>query len=159
MANITLEKIVDSTDLIILGRVGRDGRATWAALAAELGLTPPAIAARVRRLVRLGVIRQFSACIDAAEMGAVTAFVDVVFADANGHEHFRQSIAHLVAVQECHRIAGAAHYRLKVRTRSKDELELLLNSALPKAAPAATFHVSMVLSIVKETPVFPLPRR
>jgi Lrp/AsnC family leucine-responsive transcriptional regulator len=127
-------------------------------LARELNVTPPAIAARVRRLVRLGVIRQFSACVDGNVMGAVTTFVDVVFAHADGHDHFRQSIAHLVAVQECHRIAGGAHYRLKIRTRSKQELELLLNSALHKAAPGATFHVSMVLSTVKESPVFPLPR-
>ena len=149
---------VNAIDLSLLGRLARDGRATWAALAAELDLTPPAIAARVRRLLELGVIRQFSACIDAASMGALTAFVDVVFAEAEGHDHFRQSIAQLVAIQECHRIAGAAHYRLKVRTRSKEELELLLNSALPKAAPHATFHVAMVLSTIKESSVFPLPR-
>jgi Lrp/AsnC family leucine-responsive transcriptional regulator len=150
--------IVDKTDLGLLGRLIRDGRTSWVVLARELGLTPPAIAARVRRLVRLGVIRQFSAYVDAEAMGAITTFVDVVFAHADGHDHFRQSIARLMAVQECHRIAGGAHYRLKVRTRSKDELELLLNSALPTSAPGATFHVSMVLSTVKESPVFPLPR-
>ena len=152
------ETQVDSVDMTLLGRLARDGRATWTSLAAELGLTPPAVAARVRRLVRIGVIRQFAAVIDPPAMGAVTAFVDVVFAHAEGHDHFRQSMAHLVAVQDCHRVAGAAHYRLKVRTRSKEELEMLLNSALPKAAPQAAFHVSMVLSVVKESPVFPLPR-
>jgi Lrp/AsnC family leucine-responsive transcriptional regulator len=155
---ITTETQVDKVDLTLLGRLARDGRATWASLAAELGLTPPAIASRVRRLVRIGVIRQFAACIDPPALGAVTAFVDVVFAHADGHDHFRQSIAHLVAVQECHRVAGTSHYHLKVRTRSKEELEMLLNSALPKAAPHAAVHVSMVLSVIKESPVFPLPR-
>jgi Lrp/AsnC family leucine-responsive transcriptional regulator len=152
---------LDGIDLGILGRLAREGRATWADLADELGLTAPAIAARVRRLVDTGVIRQFTAWISPAAVGAVTAFVDVTF-DARegleGHDELRQAIGRLVAVQECHRIAGDAQYLLKVRTRSVEELESLLATVLPKAARGASLRVSMVLSTVKESPIFPLPK-
>jgi Lrp/AsnC family leucine-responsive transcriptional regulator len=90
--------IIDDVDLRILGRLSRDGRATWISLAQEMGLTPPAIAARVRRLVDRGVIRQFAACVDPAAVGAITAFVDVTFGDADGHDHFRQAVGRLVAI-------------------------------------------------------------
>lgn len=50
----------DEIDLKLIGRLSRDGRATWVSPAQETGLTPPAIATRVRQLVERGVIRQFA---------------------------------------------------------------------------------------------------
>jgi len=150
--------MLDPTDVLLLGRLCRDGRATWAELAGEVGLTPPAVAARVRRLAEQGVIRQFAALVEPEAVGAVTAFVEVTFDDPQAHEEFRQVVSRLVAVQECHRIAGDAHYLVKLRARSSAELETMLVTVLPKAARGATFRVSMVLAAIKESPVFPLPR-
>jgi len=138
--------------------LSRDGRATWSELAAAIGLTPPAVAARVRRLVDSGVIRQFSALVHPDAVAAVTAFVEVTFEDQQAREEFRQVVGRLVAVQECHRIAGRAEYLVKIRARSASELEGLLTTALPRAARGASFRVSMVLGTVKESPVFPLPK-
>ncbi|HUL74732.1 MAG TPA: Lrp/AsnC family transcriptional regulator [Vicinamibacterales bacterium] len=149
---------MDALDIALIGRLCRDGRATWAELATEVGLTPPAVAARVRRLEAGGIIRQFAALADPERVGAVTAFVEVTFDDPQAHDEFRQVVTRLVAVQECHRVAGDAHYLVKVRARSSSELESLLAAVLPKAARGATFRVSMVLTTVKESPVFPLPK-
>ena len=153
---------MDSFDVIdhhLLGRLSRNGRATWVEMAADLGLTPPAVAARVRRLVDRQVIRQFAAWIAPQAVGAITAFVEVSLSDdPQAHEGFRQAVGRLMAVQECHRIAGGAHYLLKVRTRSSEELETLLATVLPNATRGAALQVSMVLSSIKESPVFPLPR-
>ena len=156
MTNFSAE--LDHVDLVLLGRLCRDGRATWAELSAEVGLTPPAVAARVRRLAERGVIRQFAALVGPETVGAVTAFVEVTFDDPQAHDEFRQVVSRLVAVQECHRVAGDTHYLVKLRARSSTELEGLLVTVLPKAARGATFRVSMVLATVKESPVFPLPR-
>jgi len=150
--------VIDPTDLSLIGRLCRDGRASWADLASEVGLTPPAVAARVRRLTERGLIRQFAALLDPERLGAVTAFVEVTFDDPQAHQEFRQVVSRLVAVQECHRIAGDAHYLVKLRARSASDLEGLLVTVLPRAARGGTFRVSMVLTTVKESPVFPLPR-
>lgn len=149
---------LDAIDLGILGRLGRDGRASWKDLGLEFGLTPPAIASRVRQLVASGVIRQFAARVAPESLGVVTAFVDVTVDPPDEHLAFREAVGRLMAIQECHRVAGDAHYVLKLRTRSRDELETLLTSILPQVAPGAHWRVSMVLSTVKESPVFPLPR-
>jgi len=149
---------LDDIDLGILGRLSRDGRTSWADLATELGLTAPAIASRVKRLVERGIIRQFAACVSPQAVGAVTTFVEVTLEDTGGHEEFRHTVGRLVAVQECHRIAGTAQYLLKVRGRSQDDLVNLLTAVLPKAIPGATLRVSMVMSTLKESPVFPLPK-
>jgi Lrp/AsnC family leucine-responsive transcriptional regulator len=127
-------------------------------LALEFGLTPPAIAARVRRLVDEGIIRQFAACVSPQALGAVTALVDVSFPGIEGHEEFKQAVGRLMAVQECHRIAGSAQYVLKVRARSGAELDGLLSNVLPSVARGASLRVSMVLQTIKESPNFPVPR-
>jgi Lrp/AsnC family leucine-responsive transcriptional regulator len=149
---------LDATDLGLLGRLARDGRASWVDLAREFRLTPPAIAARVRRLVEGGVVRQFTALVEARAVGALTAFVEVTFDGPSGHDEFRQAVGRLVAVQECHRIAGGAHFLVKVRARSTEELDHFLSAVLPQAARGATCRASMVLSTIKETAVYPLPR-
>src|SRR5262245_60492207 len=155
----TMFSIVDSVDHHLLARLSRDGRASWVDLARELGLTPPAVAARVRRLIDRQIIRQIAAFVSPLAVGSVTAFVDVNLSDdARAHEEFRHAVARLLAVQECHRIAGSAQYLLKIRARSHEELDTLLTTVLPKAVRGAPLRVSMVLSSVKESPVFPLPK-
>jgi Lrp/AsnC family leucine-responsive transcriptional regulator len=150
---------LDSIDHHLLARLGRDGRASWVDLARELGLTPPAVAARVRRLLDRQVVKHIAALVSPQAVGAVTAFVDVTLSDdAAAHEEFRHIVARLLAVQECHRIAGSAEYLLKIRARSHEELDALLTTVLPKATRGAPLRVSMVLASIKESPVFPLPR-
>ncbi len=149
---------LDATDLGLIGRLARDGRASWVDLAREFRLTPPAIAARVRRLVGGGIIRQFTALVEPRAVGALTAFVEVTFEGPGGHDEFRQAVGRLVAVQECHRIAGGAHFLIKVRARSTGEMEHFLAAVLPQAARGATCRAAMVLSTIKETTVYPLPR-
>jgi Lrp/AsnC family leucine-responsive transcriptional regulator len=149
----------DAVDQHLLARLGRDGRASWVDLARELRLTPPAVAARVRRLVDAQIIRHFNAWISPRAMGVLTAFVDVNLPDdPKAHEEFRHVVGRLLAIQECHRIAGTAQYLLKVRARSREELNTLLTAVLPKATRGVPLRVSMVLTSIKESPVFPLPR-
>ncbi len=149
---------LDPTDLGLLGRLSRDGRASWVGLAGEFGLTPPAIATRVRHLTERGVIRQFAAVVEPRAVGAVTAFVQASVEKPDDLETFRQAMGRLVAVQECHRIAGDADYLIKIRARSTAELEHLLSTVLPQAVRGATWRAAVVLSTLKESPVFPLPR-
>ncbi len=156
--SIALTYEIDDVDLGLLGRLSREGRTSWAELALEFGLTAPAIATRVKRLVERGVIRQFTACVAPMAVGAVTAFVQATLEDPAGHDAFRVLVGRLVAVQECHRIAGSAQYLLKIRARSLEELDNLLSSVLPSATRGSTLHVSMVMSTLKESAVFPLPK-
>ena len=60
-------KTIDSK---LLARLQQDGRANWAELAKLVGLTPPAVAERVRKLEESGVIRRFTAVIDPVLIGA-----------------------------------------------------------------------------------------
>ena len=78
----------------------RQGRATWADLADELGLTAPAIAQRVRRIEDRGVIQQFAAWVAPEAVAPVAAFVSLRCERSDGRDQLRRRLNELEQVQE-----------------------------------------------------------
>ena len=60
---------LDSTDWRLLGLLQQDACLGFRELARRIGLSPPAVAARVRRLESLQVITGYSARVDPAKAG------------------------------------------------------------------------------------------
>lgn len=146
---------LDEIDFALLGVLMRRGRATWADLAEDLGLTAPAIAQRVRRLEDRGVIRQFAAWVAPEYVASVAGFLAVGVAERSTST-FRDAINRLEPVQECHQISGDADYMLKLRAASLPDLERVIQKI--RTLPGVTSARSMVVfSTIKESPVLPLP--
>ena len=150
-----MKEDIDDIDRRLLNRLMRQGRATWADLAEELGLTAPAIAQRVRRLEDRGIIRQFAAWVAPEAVAPVSAYVSVALNGAN-HQPFREGVSALDSVQECSYLAGADEYLLKVRCRSLAELEHLVSHNLRHLPGVMRATPSVVLSTVKDSPVLPM---
>jgi Lrp/AsnC family leucine-responsive transcriptional regulator len=148
---------MDEIDRKILRQLMRDGRATWADLAVDLGLTAPAIAQRVRRLQDRGIIRQFVALVAPGAMLPISAFVGVSVGSPAEHAKFRREVLELDQVQECHQLSGDDDYVLKVRCASLGELADLVSVVLPQMAGGGRVRARVVLSTVKESAVLPLP--
>ncbi len=60
---------LDQTDIKILNILQQDGRITNTKLAKEIGLSPPAMLERVRRLESSGVISKYVALLDRQKAG------------------------------------------------------------------------------------------
>jgi Lrp/AsnC family leucine-responsive transcriptional regulator len=70
--------MLDALDLKVLRHLMAQARMTWAELAAQLGLSPPAAADRVRKLEERGVIQGYAARVNPQSLGYdLTAFVAV----------------------------------------------------------------------------------
>jgi Lrp/AsnC family leucine-responsive transcriptional regulator len=137
-----------------------DGRITWADLAKHVGLTPPAVAERVRRLEESGTIRGYTAMVDPHAAGCdITAFAQVTL-DAPAHRsEFVSRVLALDEVQECHHVAGEYDYLLKLRCRDIQRLDRLLSDEI-KGVPGVTRTMTtIVLGTLKETAILPLPDR
>ncbi|HEX9037418.1 MAG TPA: Lrp/AsnC family transcriptional regulator [Ktedonobacterales bacterium] len=63
------EKLLDETGWALLGALQDDARASYAELGRLVGLTPPAVADRVRRLEQAGIITGYHATVDPAKLG------------------------------------------------------------------------------------------
>jgi Lrp/AsnC family leucine-responsive transcriptional regulator len=139
---------IDDTDRRIIGELTSDGRVSLAELGRRVNLSAPAVAERVQRLERAGVITGYRAEIDPRMLGyQLTAIVRVKPA-ARQLPRIPALAAEIPEVAECHRITGEDCFYIKVHLRSIDELGGLLDRFLD--------YGETTTSIVNGTPV---PRR
>lgn len=128
-----------------------DGRATQLELSKQVKLSQPATAERMRKLEDAGVITGYSARVDATKLGKdVTAFVGVSIEHPKYFEQFAKKVLGLDEVLECHRVAGADSYLLKVKTATTGTLDALLVETLRTIPGVTRTNTTIVLSSVKE---------
>ena len=139
---------IDQTDRKILGELTTDGRVSLAELGRRVNLSSPAVAERVQRLERAGVIIGYRAELDPRALGyQLTAIVRIKPAPGQ-LPRIPQLAAEIAQVGECHRITGEDCFYLKVYLRSIDELSDLLDRFL--------VYGETTTSIVNASPI---PRR
>jgi Lrp/AsnC family leucine-responsive transcriptional regulator len=121
---------LDSTDRKIIGELTSDGRVSLAELGRRVSLSSPAVAERVQRLERAGVITGYRAEVDPRTLGyQLTAIVRIKPAPGQ-LSRIPELAAEIPQISECHRITGEDCFYLKVYLRSIDELSSLLDRFL-----------------------------
>jgi Lrp/AsnC family transcriptional regulator, leucine-responsive regulatory protein len=136
----------------ILRLLAADGRASYQAIADEVGLSRPAVMERVKRLEESGYIQGYTARLDRAKVGfPITAFVAVRYpaSAAFGTEPGISALEHNPHVLECHHVAGEDCYILKVAAPSLERLESVLRE-LRTPGEAVRTRTTIVLSTVFE---------
>ncbi len=147
---------MDAIDIAILRRLMERARTTWAELGSLLGLSAPAAADRVRKLEEAGVIRGYAALVDPEAAGCgLGAFVSVTLERADDRRAFLDMVRSLPEILECHHVAGAEDYILKLRCADTRELERLISDRL-KSVPGVRTRTGVILSTVKETHILPV---
>lgn len=119
---------LDELDLKIINLLLRDGRAPASQIADQVGLSRPAVAERIEKLERQGVIRGTTAVISPEAVGrAVTAFVAARGAslEAKAWRRFRD-LMKSDEIVEVHTVAGDDCYFIKVRTDSIRSLNRMI---------------------------------
>ena len=163
--DLKLESIVveetfdlDSFDRKILDVIAVDGRITVTDLAKRIGLSKSPTQARLRRLEETGVVRGYAATFDPILLGRDhVAFVEVKLSDTREEAlaAFNAAILRIPEVEQCHLIAGAFDYLLKVRTSGMAAYRAVLAehlSVLPYLENTSTY---VAMQGVKEDPVAP----
>jgi Lrp/AsnC family leucine-responsive transcriptional regulator len=120
---------LDDLDRRILQILLRDGRTPAAQIAEEIGLSRPAVADRIEKLERQGVIRGTTVVVEPASLGLhVTAFVAArgPRLTPQGRRVFQQWMKS-EEVLEAHSVAGEDCYFIKVRTASIPSLNELIS--------------------------------
>jgi Lrp/AsnC family leucine-responsive transcriptional regulator len=139
---------LDRIDRRMLEVLAREGRIPVTELAARVGLSKSPCQTRLKRLQADGFIRGFRAVLDPAKLGREhVAFVEVKLTDTRepALEAFNDAVRAQPEIEQCHMIAGAFDYLLKVRTADIAEYRRVLGeviSSLPNVASTST-HVSM----------------
>ena len=139
---------IDAIDARLLEELSSEARLPVAELARRVGLSKTPVQARLKRLEEAGIIRGYRAMLDPVKLGlAHVAFVEVKLSDTReaALTAFNEATASIPEIEECHMIAGAFDYLLKVRTHDISRYRQVLGekiSLLPHVAQTST-HVAM----------------
>jgi len=148
---VRVSRELDGTDRRILDLVQRDASLAQAEIARRVGLSTAAVHERVKKLETAGVIRRWTALVDAAAVQAqVCAFVEVFFEHPKHERGFLERVKDLDAVLECHHITGEFSLLLKIRVPDMPALQSLLLEQLSGHHGVRQTRTVMVLSTVKE---------
>ena len=114
----------------IIEELQQDARISRAELGRRVGLTTPAVAERVHRLEKLGVIRGFHADISLERLGMpIMIFVRLSMAGPESLvRSFQQQVKNWEEVLECHRVTGSDSFIVKARVVSVEHLEIFLDN-------------------------------
>ncbi|WP_208353141.1 Lrp/AsnC family transcriptional regulator [Pseudaestuariivita rosea] len=139
---------LDRFDKAILAILRQDGRLSVTDLSKRVGLSKTPCQIRLKRLQANGFITGFRAVVDPAKLGQDhVAFVEVKLTDTTEKalSAFNAAVRQVPEIEQCHMIAGAFDYLLKVRTKDIKSYRQVLGetiSALPNVGNTST-HVSM----------------
>jgi Lrp/AsnC family leucine-responsive transcriptional regulator len=123
--------MIDATNRLILQELMADARLTMAELGRRVNLSAPAVAERVQRLERAGVVTGYHAAVDPKALGYPFAAVVRVAPATRQLERIREIARETPEVVECHRITGEDCFFLKLCLRSMDDLEGILDRFTP----------------------------
>ncbi len=145
---------LDVTDRRILQVLQREGRLSNADLAERISLSPSACHRRVQRLESEGYIASYAALLDARKLGRpTTVFVEISLTGQSDEvlEAFERAVARIPDVLECHLMAGAADFLLKLAVADTEDFARIHRRYLTRLPGVARMQSSFALRTVVQT--------
>ena len=146
---------MDKKSFQVLELLAGDARLSFNALARLVGLSPPAVAERVRRLEEGGVLLGYRVELERDKIGLpITAFLRLSCSGAN-FQAIRRLATELPEVLECHHITGDSCFLIKCVAPSVASLEGLIE----RFREHGEAESSVVLStVIEQKPVMEAAR-
>lgn len=123
--------LLDAVNLRLLEELQADGRIGMAELGRRVGMSAPAVAERVQRLERAGVIAGYHADVDPGKLGFPVAAIVRIRPAPGQLARIPEVARETPEVVECYRITGEDCFLIKLYLRAIDELEEVLDRFTP----------------------------
>jgi Lrp/AsnC family leucine-responsive transcriptional regulator len=130
-ANAYEANLLDPINLRLLKLLQEDGRLSVAELGRRISMSAPAVAERVQRLERAGVITGYHAEIDPRRLGYPIAAIVRIRPSPGQLQKIPEIARETPEVAECYRITGEDCYLMKLHLRAIEDLEELLDLFTP----------------------------
>jgi len=150
---------LDETDRRILAVLQKQARITNAELSERVHLSASACHRRVQRLEAEGVISAYVALLDTRRVGRPsTVFVEIKLSGQSDEvlEAFERQVRRIPDVLECHLMAGAADFLLKVLARDTDDFARIHRQHLSRLPGVVQMQSSFALRTVVQTTAIPI---
>jgi Lrp/AsnC family transcriptional regulator, leucine-responsive regulatory protein len=131
MASIRSDNGLDATDHALLAELQGDARVSLAELGRRIGLSPPAVADRLRRLEASGTITGYRAEVDPRALGYALGAIVRVRPAPRQIAKVADVARATPEVVECHRVTGEDCFFVKVHVRDVGHLEEVIDRFTP----------------------------
>lgn len=147
---------LDAVDAELLQLLVADARLSLAELGRRVGLSPPSVSERLRRMEEDGVIESYTAIMSPQAIGlSVSAYIRIQPVPGK-MKKVLEIIAGLPEVVRCDRVTGGDCFIARAHVQSIGDLEALVD----ELAPYATTDTSVIQStpIPYRLPAFPVAK-
>lgn len=137
---------MDALNRKILGALQRNARISFTALGQLVGLTPPAVAERVKRLEDSGVIDGYWTQISHQKSGYQLKAIITLKAFMGKLKPFLEQVTTLEEVVNCYRITGNENIIMEVVLRDQSHLEEFIDQLIRYGETRTHIILSEVIS-------------
>lgn len=141
-----MEIKLDKLHWSILTALQQNARASLAGIGRKIGLTPPAVADRVKRLEELGVIEGYWTSISHARVGYQLKAIITLRAFMGKLKPFLEHVKNLEEVINCYRITGNENIIMEVVLRDQFHLEKFIDQLIQYGETRTHIILSEVIS-------------
>ncbi len=141
-----MEIKLDKLHWSILSALQQNARASLAGIGRQIGLTPPAVADRVKRLEDLGVIEGYWASISHTKAGYQLKAIITLRAFMGKLKPFLERVKTLDEVINCYRITGNENIIMEVVLRDQYHLEKFIDQLIQYGETRTHIILSEVIS-------------
>ena len=143
---------MDEKDLQILRLVQENARLTADAISQDVGLSPPAVQKRLKKLRDSGVIEREIAVLSPPKLGREMTIVVEVLLERENRAHldaFKRKMREAPCVQQCYYTTGEADFLLILTVRDIKEYEEFTQTHFFDESNISRFKTAVVMDRVK----------
>jgi Lrp/AsnC family leucine-responsive transcriptional regulator len=154
-----MKERLDKADREILKLLQSDGRISNADLARRVGLSPPSMLQRVRKLETAGFITSYGTKLDPEKLGFQLHVIAMISLSMHQDQPIDQFISEIQGVPEvlaCYHVSGDFDFMVKIVAKDMPDYERILKERLASIKVVGKIHSCFVLSVNKESDILPL---
>lgn len=119
---------LDNTDLAILNILMQDARRPFTEVAEEVFVSPGTVHVRMRKMEKLGLIKNSQLQVDLSKLGLdVTAFLGVYLQKSSLYDDVVSALKEIPEIVDCHYTTGAYSMFVKIVCRDTNHLKNILH--------------------------------
>ena len=137
---------IDDLNWRILGYLQANARESFASIGRKVGLTPPAVAERVKKLEDIGVIMGYKTILSHTLTGHQMKAIITLRAFMGKLKPFLETVKNLEEVVNCYRVTGNENIVMEVVLRDQFHLERFIDKLIQYGETRTHIILSEVIS-------------
>uniref|UniRef100_A0AAU6WP42 Lrp/AsnC family transcriptional regulator n=1 Tax=Chryseobacterium endophyticum TaxID=1854762 RepID=A0AAU6WP42_9FLAO len=145
---------VDEKDLSILRILQKDAKLSVRDIAARINLSPTPTHERIKRMEKLGIIREYTAVVDRKKVNKGMMVICMIALNVHNKKtagHFIAEVSKLKEVVEFYNISGDFDFMLKILAPNMDEFHEFFVNTLSEVEGIGQTKSIFVMNSIKES--------